>query len=325
MAGARPACWVLSDGTAGMEAQAVGLARAAGLDYAVKKIAPSRPLRLAPALGRLPGVPPAAGGDPLGPPWPFVSISCGRRHAGAAIALKRRSGGRVFAVHIQDPRVPPRHFDLLVVPEHDRARGPNVATTTGSLHGIDDAALARAAAAAAPALAGLPRPLVAVCVGGDTREYTVGPAKAGEVAARLAALADRHGRGLAIACSRRTGPALRDALAGLRGRPDIAVWTGPADGPNPWPGILALAERAVVTSDSVNLASEACATGKPVHVLELGPEPRRRAAFHAALRAAGRTRPFDGSLEDWSSPPLRETARVAAILRARLRAAGIEV
>lgn len=316
----RPLTWILTDGTVGMRIQCLGLAKAAGLTPIVKHIHPSLLLRGLPALATLPGIPATAGGDPIAAPWPEVAISCGRRTAGAAIAVKRLSGGRAFLAHIQDPRLDPRRFDLLVVPEHDPTRGPNVVTTVGSLNPHDAAVLAEAGRLWEPEVAGLPRPLVAVMVGGSNKRYDFSAEAVARFVAQLRAVSEA-GAGLLVATSRRTDAATRAAIAdGLSDRPAI-VWTG--DGENPYLGFLVLADALIVTSDSVNMASEACATGRPVYVASIEPESGRLAAFHERLRRAGHTRPFEGRIEHWSHPPLDETAIVGAILRRRLVETGI--
>jgi mitochondrial fission protein ELM1 len=78
--------------------------------------------------------------------------------------------------------------------------------------------------------------------------------------------------------------------------------------------LLALADAIVVTSDSVSMVSEACATGKPVHVFSIGGDYKKLRAFHSRLQAEGATRPFSGSLEQWSYEPLRETEKIAKIV-----------
>ena len=316
-----PSCWILSDGTVGMEAQAVGLAEAMGVAPVVKAIRPSLPLRGFPALGRLPGITPAAAGDPLEPPFPALCITCGRRHAGASIALKRLSGGKTFTIHIQDPRLPPHLFDVLVIPDHDPTHGPNVITTTGSLNRLNDEILAREAAAFADQTAHLPSPRVAVNLGGDTRQYRVDAAMAELISRSLLDLLEREACGLMITTSRRTGAPLTEALAPLARRTDTVVWTG--EGPNPYLGFLGLADAVIVTSDSINMVSEACSTGKPVHILALGTEPRRRARFLDTVRELGLARDFSGALETWSPSPLRETDRVARLIRTRLENKGL--
>lgn len=96
------------------------------------------------------------------------------------------------------------------------------------------------------------------------------------------------------------------------------VWTGIEPGPNPYPGLLAWADRIVCTADSVNMLSEACATTVPVFVAgsqALHGRPRR---FLDSLLGAGRVRLLDDALADWPVTPLRETARVADEVRRRL-------
>ncbi|MGH8118842.1 MAG: ELM1/GtrOC1 family putative glycosyltransferase, partial [Rhodanobacteraceae bacterium] len=116
--------------------------------------------------------------------------------------------------------------------------------------------------------------------------------------------------------SRRTPHAfaarVRDALAALPG----TFWTG--GGANPYPGILGWADRIVVTADSVNMLSEACATGVPVHVAAAAPLPPALVHFHAALRERGLL--SDPGNDHARVPPLREAQAVAAALRARMAA-----
>ena len=306
-----------------MEVQSVALARRLGLRPGVRAITPLPALRLAPWLGRVPGMPPASRGHALRFPYPQVAIGCGRRNAGAVIALKRLSRGRTFVIQIQDPRTARRQFDVLVVPDHDPAAGPNVLTTRGSLNDIGRDTLAAAAGRFADMVERLPRPLVAVNVGGDTRGHSVASGEAAAVADALRSLARDHRCGLLVTTSRRTGPHLRGAMAAVAREGRGILWSGPDDGPNPYLGFLGLADHVVVTSDSVNMVCEACATGKPVHVIPLGPLPRRRRRFLDTMVAEGYIRWFDGRLGVWTYPPLRETERVAGEVRARLVQAGV--
>ncbi|MCW0424378.1 hypothetical protein NB713_002321 [Xanthomonas sacchari] len=74
------------------------------------------------------------------------------------------------------------------------------------------------------------------------------------------------------------------------------------------------------TPDSVNLLSEACATRVPVQVLMPETARGRALAFHRALQARGRLLPADNAGDALTTgiAPLRETARVAALIRDRL-------
>ena len=63
-----------------------------------------------------------------------IIISCGRKSVIPSIALKKRFGKEIFNIHIQDPKVSLKNFDLIVCPEHDNLNGPNVLKTKGSIH-----------------------------------------------------------------------------------------------------------------------------------------------------------------------------------------------
>ena len=97
--------------------------------------------------------------------------------------------------------------------------------TRGALHRVTPERLALAAQEFAPAVAHLPRPLVAVLVGGANRSYRLDGDAVERLATGLRALA-AGGTGLAVTTSRRTGPEnerrLRERLAGL----PAVIWDG---------------------------------------------------------------------------------------------------
>jgi uncharacterized protein len=88
-------------------------------------------------------------------------------------------------------------------------------------------------------------------------------------------------------------------------------------GPNPYRGFLAWADAVVVTGDSVSMVSEALATASPVFVADPGGLGPRHRALHASLYAAGQARPLAPAPTLFERPPLDETGRVAAAIRAR--------
>src|SRR3546814_2094823 len=86
-----------------------------------------------------------------------------------AMAVKQASKGRTTTIHVQDPKASPRNWDLLVVPEHDRVRGPNVVVTQGAPHRVTQLKLRSGAEALRQEYEHLPSPRVAVLVGGNNR------------------------------------------------------------------------------------------------------------------------------------------------------------
>jgi len=311
-------CWVVTDGGAGMENQCRGLAEAVALPTVVKRVRPRPPWKWLPpplCFAALRSLGPDS--DRLEPPWPDLWIASGRQSVALTAAVRRASRGATFTVQIQSPGMSIANFDLVVVPRHDRLRGPNVLTTRGALHLVTPERLAAEAKRFAPRLAHLPRPLVAVLIGGSNSCYRLTPEVVAGFADRLATMARETGAGLAVTTSRRTGA---DSEAELRRRLEgvpAEIWDGSGD--NPYFGYLGLADAVVVTCDSVSMVSEACTTGKPVYVLEMEGGNRKFRTFHAGLYGDGITRPFEGRLEQWRYAPLDDTARVAAEVRSRLR------
>jgi mitochondrial fission protein ELM1 len=250
---------------------------------------------------------------------PALAIGCGRQ-AALATRLLREHGARV--VQILDPRIDPRHWDLVVAPEHDGLRGDNVVSMLGSLHPVDDAWLARAREDFS-ILAQLPRPRTTLLLGGPSRHVRIDDAALSASLARLESVLRAEGGSLLLTTSRRTPQAwlalVRARFAGIPGlRWFGATKRGPADDDNPYPGLLAWADRIVCTPDSVNMLSEACATRAPVFVIDPAGTHGRLRRFHDALLARARIRALDDALEPFAVEPLRETTRVAAEVRARL-------
>jgi mitochondrial fission protein ELM1 len=313
--------WYLHDGKIGLKNQALGVAEAVGLPFAEKNLAIRLPWRVLPPslwLNALSAAGP--GGDKLLPPWPRLVIGAGNRAAAPMLAIREAAGGRCLVVQVQTPALSARHFDLMIVPAHDRIRGDNVLVSLGAVHRVTPTRLAEAAAFWAPKLDFLPRPRVAVLLGGGNGSYRLSEARAGSIAADLQHLA-RGGAGLMITPSRRTGAAaeaiIREALDGL---PAI-IWDGTGD--NPYFGFLALADHILATADSVSMITEASATGRPVQVIPLDGGSAKFDRFHRSLATAGVTRVFQGGLEHWTYPARDDTGEAGARIRRMMQERGL--
>ena len=325
--------WVISDGAAGMRLQALALAESlqrARPDWKCDEftVTPHALTRALPRLGAwlpsmpLYGKPARAGGAlsrrPHAGRYPDLMITCGRRMAGFALAMRRRAradGRGMQVVHLQDPRLPPSLFDALVVPRHDQVRGGNVLVTTGSLNRLTLAGI-QAAMMALPSrwLATTRHASVAVMIGGNNKRYRVTPRMADAMADRLAGFARNTGAMLMITSSRRTPDGLVDRLCSKL--PVGGAMLPQKDEANVYPGILGLAQAVIVTSDSVNMASEAAITGKPVMIAPWQPaaeanpsgESGRIRAFHDHMFARGHSMPLAETLPNGRFDRLDEMA-----------------
>jgi len=297
-----------------MRSQALGLAEATGFDFVEKPLDIGWPWRgLPPQLWPLSLNIVAQHDARLIPPWPDLVVGCGRNTVIPALAVRRASDGRAILAQVQDPRVRRSDFDLLVVPEHDRLRGPQVIVSRGAMHRVTPARLA-AERRRFPALGAMPRPILAVLLGGSNKAYRLTLSRLGEITDAIARILRDTGGSALVTPSRRTGDEglklMQDRFAGL----SAAIWDGAGD--NPYFAYLALADAILVTADSVSMISEAAATGKPVHILAVDGGSAKFARFHQLMQRAGVIRPFTGSLETWSYPIPDDTARAGAAVRA---------
>ena len=143
---------------------------------------------------------------------------------------------------------------------------------------------------------------------------------------RLTVLA-AAGAGLAATPSRRTAP---EFVA--RAAAEIAAlggWFWRGDGDNPYFALLGGSDALIVSADSVNMASEACAAGKPVFIADVDGVSTKHRRFHEALAAAGSARPLPAhpqieSMLPWTPKPLGDTElvakKVSELLDQKLRA-----
>jgi hypothetical protein len=316
LAGAR--CWLITDGKAGMDVQARGVADALGVSYERKLVEPTGIHKIIAPWG------PVASRERFGevhsrfgPPWPVLAIATGRASIPYIRALKRKAGFSTYTVVLQDPKSGPSTADLIWVPAHDKRRGANVITTPTSPHSFSQARLAELRATMPPAVAALPSPRIAVVLGGKNAVYKFTENDDARLAGSIRSLAGL-GASFMITPSRRTHQRLIAAVdKATAGAPRI-LWDG--KGENPYATFLAHADALIVTADSVNMNGEAAATGKPVYVFEPSAGSAKFRRFHETLRAYGATRPLPDSFEalgSWDYTPLDSAAIIAREIEAR--------
>ena len=221
---------------------------------------------------------------------PTLAIGCGRAGAVALDALKRAAPAslQLRTLQILDPRCDPARFDYLLIPEHDRARGANVITLCGSVHTIDAAWLAEGQL---PPLQ--PTPQILMLIGGPTGNARYSTTHLQQTLEALPFTS------VALSLSRRTPDAMRKlAVDFVRERRNQLhsprLWRGPEDGENPYQQWMSQSAEIWVTPDSVNMLSEAVATGAIVQVLWPETSRGKQKRFIQTLKqraAAGR---FDG-------------------------------
>src|SRR5262245_2999217 len=220
--------------------------------------------------------------DRLGPPWPDLVITIGRRLSSAALWIRRQSGGCTKLVLIGKPRRHLRRFDLVVAGAQYRLPQRSNVARIGLpfLPAVATASPVAIEAWRAP-LAALRRPLLALLIGGPTQAVRFDAEVARDVAARAAHAAAEAAGSLFVCTSRRTTTPLVDALAAtLPAGTPLYRWR--ADDPtNPYRVLLASADRFAVTSDSITMLVETAQLGRALAVVKL---PARRRWLRALTR-----------------------------------------
>lgn len=299
-----PRVWILLGKGAGGNAQMIALAEALGWPYETKHLA-YNVLNLCPniLLGDTSVSLRRKHCSPLRPPWPDLVIAASRRSAPIAQWIRKCSAGQTRLVHLLHAQAPLHRFDLIItLPQYRLPVRPNVLHLSGPLNRIDPQRLEQAAARWAPRLRALPRPLIALLVGGNSSSYTLDPATARQLGREVSCYVRETGGALLLTTSPRTPQGAVQELFEAVDCPAYCHAWHPQDPDNPYLGFLHLADRFIVTADSASLVIEACATGKPVAVFSW--PSRRRFGRHdgggrlqSARRRWGR-RVFD-SLVYW--------------------------
>lgn len=271
-----PRVWLLAGHKAGDNQQVLALAEALGWPYEVKRLA-YRPWEL--LTNRLLGATLAgirrAASSPLAPPWPDLVITAGRRNEPVARWIRRRAGAPMRLVHLGRPWSPLDCFDLVVAtPQYLLPERDNVLRVDLPLHRVTHVALERDLEAWVERYRALPRPYWGVLLGGNSGRYTFTEGKARRLAGWLNERIAETGGAVLVTDSARTPAATYGAFLSTLAGPSSAYRWGRSEGPNPYLAYLALAERLVVTGESMSMLAEAAATGRPLYIYDLADCPR---------------------------------------------------
>ncbi|HYQ90748.1 MAG TPA: mitochondrial fission ELM1 family protein [Candidatus Competibacteraceae bacterium] len=273
-----PRVWLIQSYRAGENSQLLALAEALDWPFEIKRLV-YRSWGFLVNLTRrvsLAGID-RSRSSPLQAPWPDVVIAAGLRNEPVARWIRRQSGGRVKLVHIGRPWADLRHFDLVITtPQYRLPPRPNVLHNALTLQRVTADHLAEATAFWAPRLAALPRPYITVLAGGNSGPYTFDPSTAERLGQAANALAMESGGSLLVTSSARTPRPSFEVLAATLQQPAYLYHWTPDDSENPYYGLLALADALIVTSDSIAMLTEACATCKPVYIFDMGAGPGDR-------------------------------------------------
>ncbi len=286
--------WALLGPHRGDNNQVLALAEAIGLPFEEKWLRYNQLRRLQPKLlgATLKSVAADSRAQLEGEP-PDLTISTGHRSVPIVRALRKRSGGKMHAVHLGYPRISPKHFDLVVpTPEYPVPDAPNVVRIPFALspltnERVDEGQLA--------ALTALPRPRRLFVLGGPTLYWELPVAQMLGALRRLIEIAERGGGSVLAIGSPRTPQPLLNAVATELGRAKVPTFIAPREGAPSYRAMIEAADQIHVTADSVAMVADAVNTRKPVGIVPIAKSRLGRAVMAASdrLRRGKRLFPRD--------------------------------
>lgn len=208
--------------------------------------------------------------DSLEAPWPDLIITVGRRPSMAALWVREQSGNKTKIVLVGKPSGHMLDFALVIASaENQMPPLHNFLPTTLPLMRVQPEEVAGAAQAWRERFAVLPKPLIAMLVGGETNPFIMNRKVANDLVATARWVVDELGGTPYVTTSRRTTPEVVEVLR--RDLPAQAVfyeWTADASD-NPYQALLGSADGFIVTADSVSMMVEVIYLRKPLALFPL--------------------------------------------------------
>ena len=249
-----------------------------------------------------------------------VIISCGRKSVIPSIALKKRLGQKIFTIHIQNPKVSFKHFDLIISPEHDNIKGDNVITTTGAIHYLTKKEINENSNYLG--LEKEKKKLVAFIIGGPNKYYNFSEQSIHQTFNKVKTLFTPDKYKIIIIPSYRTPEnIIKKAYNTFNFNHHVVKEVDKKS----YLSALAISDYVVVTCDSTSMISEAAVTGKPIYIamMKAVKNNYRFKNFYTKLHKLGITKELNDNVETWSYESLNEVKRIAPLIKSKMKSNGI--
>ena len=308
---------LLTQGMHGMVSQTEGLAKALKLNFKHEKI------KLKPFWNLIPPKLTPISENLLTEKFVCDSrivISCGRKSVIPSIALKKRFGNQIFNVHIQDPKVSFKHFDLIISPDHDNIKGENVLTTQGSIHYLTKKEIVENSKYLK--LNKEKKKIVSFIIGGPNKYYNYSEEQVHFMFNKIKNLFTPDKYKIVIIPSYRTPERIIKKAFNTFGFNHHVI---KAIDKKAYLSSLALADYVIVTCDSTSMISEAAVTGKPVYIAMMRPKRsiRRFKNFYTQFKKLGIAKELTDNIDSWTYDRLDEVNRIAPLIKEKMKQNGI--
>ena len=226
---------------------------------------------------------------------PSIIITTGRRMAGTSIALKSILKNNVKTIHIQNPKLSPNNFDLLLIPEHDKIRAKNIIQTKGALCFFEEKDMKKFKE---PILNKMKtkKSTVLLMVGGNSKKQKPNSSEYFELSTKVIQGIKNLDAQLIVSFSRRTPNKAIKILQSTFSKhlKDFKILS--SDENKLYPKILKIIDYTIVTSDSVNMISELATLSKPLFIFHFSKENRKISFFLSNLKELNIVQDYEGDL-----------------------------
>ena len=293
--------WIISDGTKGMENQSLAVAKLLDSEFEIINHKPQYLLRKFPLIGKF-TLTSKIIKKLKQKHLPTFVITTGRRMTGVSIAIKSFFKNKIKTIHIQNPKISSKHFDLLLIPEHDKITGKNIIQTKGALsfflnHEIKDKKKLTQK-----------KPIIFLMVGGNNKRYNPQNSDYYDLSMKVVNATKLLNAKLVISTSRRTGRKAEKVLKSIFTKQLNDYQFHTFNDKNPYPDILKTADYLIVTSDSVNMVSETATISTPLFVSYFRKEEGKILNFLENLTELGIIKKFEGTLFNYNKNNLNTNA-----------------
>ena len=246
---------------------------------------------------------------------PNLIISCGRKSVIPSILLKKKNP-EIFTIHIQDPKVSLKKFDIIIAPEHDNLNGNNVISSKGAIHYINELEINNAKSYLKDKIKG--EKIVSLILGGPNKYYDFNKDQLLKIFNEVKSNFILKDYKVIVIPSIRTPKTIID----------LAVKEFDADGhvvnsvdKQAYLSAFALATTIIVTCDSTSMVSEAATSGKPIFIAHMKSkrDNYRFKKFFQLFKELGIIRDLGEKVESWTYRKINEAERIAVTIKSKVK------
>ena len=306
---------LLTEGMHGMISQVEGMAKALDVEYTHKIVRLSFPWSLIP-----PKFSPISGivlkdKNYITENEKFdLVISCGRKSVIPSIFLKKKNP-KLFTIHIQNPKVNSKHFDIVISPIHDNYYGPNVIHSKGAIHYITQLEIDNAKSYLKKNINS--EKIVSLILGGPNKYYNFDKDQLANIFNQIKSNFISKSYKVIVIPSIRTPKSIIELA--IKEMSSCGYVANIVD-KQAYLSAYSLADYIVVTCDSTSMISEAAASGKPIFVAHMKPKRNnyRFKRFFDLFKKMGIIRDLGEKVETWSYNKHNEAQRIAVELKNKI-------